>query len=125
MQRLAVETEEGSMRYRVPIFNPGKNEKQQSSLRLINPGASDANVAIDGVDNRGDPPAGGTVRLTLAPGAARTLSAKQLEDGGSDFTGNFEAGFGKWQLFVSSDRPLHVMSLLYSRETGNLTNVSQ
>jgi TRAP-type mannitol/chloroaromatic compound transport system substrate-binding protein len=125
MQRLAVETEEGSMRYRVPFFNPGKNEKQQSSLRLINPGASDANVAIDGVDNRGDPPAGGTVRLTLAPGAASTLTARQLEEGGSGFTGNFEAGSGKWQLFVSSDRPLHVMGLLYSRETGNLTNVSQ
>ena len=125
MQRLAVETEEGSMRYRVPIFNPGKNENQQSSLRLINPGTSVANVAIDGVDDRGDPPTGGTVRLTIAPGVARTLTAKQIEEGGGDFTGNFDAGFGKWQLFVSSDRPLHVMSLLYSRETGNLTNISQ
>lgn len=125
MQRLAGETEAGSMRYRVPIFNPGKNEKQQSSLRLINPGASVASVAIDGVDDRGDPPTGGTVRLTLPPGVARTLTAKQIEEGGSDFTGNFEAGFGKWQLVVTSDRPLHVMSLLYSRETGNLTNVSQ
>lgn len=125
MQRLAVETEEGSMRYRVPTFNPGRNENQQSSLRLINPGVSVANVAIDGVDDRGDAPAGGTVRLELAPGVARTLTAKQLEEGGSDFTGNFEAGSGKWQLFVSSDRPLHVMSLLYSRATGNLTNVSQ
>ena len=125
MQRLAAETEEGSMRYRVPIFNPGKNERQQSSLRLINPGASVATIAIDGVDDLGDAPAGGTVRLTLAPGVARTLTAKQLEEGGSDFTGNSEAGSGKWQLFVSSDRPLHVMSLLYSRETGNLTNISQ
>ena len=125
MQRLAAETEEGSMRYRVPTFNPGKNEDQQSSLRLINPGSSVANIAIDGVDDGGNPPAGGTVRLTLASGVAKMLIAKELEEGGSDFSGGFEAGSGKWQLTVSSDRPIHVMSLLYSRNTGNLTNLSQ
>ena len=113
------------MRYRVPTFNPGKNENQGSSLRLINPGSSVANIAIDGVDDAGNPPTGGTVRLTLASGVAKMLTAKEIEEGGSDFSGGFEAGSGKWQLLVSSDRPIHVMSLLYSRNTGNLTNLSQ
>ena len=34
-------------------------------------------------------------------------------------------GSGKWRLFVSADRPIQVMSLLYSRPTGNLTNLSR
>ena len=38
-------------------------------------------------------------------------------------TGQFGAGSGKWQLFVTSDEPIQVMSLLLS-PTGNLTNLS-
>ena len=125
MQQLVAETEEGSMRYRVPTFNPGRNADQQSSLRLINPGESVANVTIDGHDDSGNAQTGDTVRLELAPGEAQMLTAQELEEGGSDFSGRFGAGSGKWQLFVASDRPIHLMSLLYSRNTGNLTNLSQ
>ena len=125
MQQLVAETEEGSMRYRVPTFNPGRNADQQSSLRLINPGESVANVTIDGHDDSGNAQTGDTVRLELAPGEAKMLTAQELEEGGSDFSGRFGAGSGKWQLFVASDRPIHLMSLLYSRNTGNLTNLSQ
>ena len=45
------------------------------------------------------------------------LSAQQLEEGDTGFSGRFGNGAGKWQLFVSADRPIQVMSLLYSRPT--------
>ena len=37
MHEVAVETEEGSMSYHVPFFNPGSNRRQVSMLRLIQP----------------------------------------------------------------------------------------
>ena len=58
--------------------------------------------------------------LVLDPGAAVTLTAQQLEQGGEDFIGSFGAGHGKWQLTVSANRPVDVMSLLLS-PTGHLT----
>ena len=61
--------------------------------------------------------------LTLAPGEARTLSAQALESGGAGMTGSLGDGTGKWQLFVSADGALHVMSLLLS-PTGHLSNLS-
>ena len=63
--------------------------------------------------------------------AARTITAQQLEDGGSGFEGSFGDGAGKWQLFIAAKgtlydytRPIQVVSLLYSRNTGNLANLS-
>ena len=63
------------------------------------------------------------MRLTLPAGAAHLLTAEELEQGSDDFSGRFGAGSGKWQLFVSADRPIQVMSLLRS-PTGELTNLS-
>ena len=65
------------------------------------------------------------MRLTLGARAARTVSAKQLEEGAAGLTGRFDAGSGKWQLSVSADRPIEVLSLLHSRNTGNLANLSR
>ena len=113
----------GFMRYHVPVFNPGSNRDQQSRLRLVNLGEDAARIVITGLDDRGEEPPGGDVTLTLAAGAARMLTAQQLEAGGDGFTGRFGDGTGKWQLVVSSDRPIVVMSLLRS-PTGNLTNLS-
>ena len=118
-----VAPEEAPMRYRVPVFNPGSNRSRQSRLRLVNPGEHDAEIVIEGLDVRGDPPPGGAVRLTLAAGAARVLNAQALEEGGSDFEGRFGDGEGKWRLSVSADHPIRVMNLLQS-PTGNLTNLS-
>ena len=59
-------------------------------------------------------------------GETREITAKELEDGRSDFTGKFgflEAEFGRWRLFVSADGEIQVMSLLES-PTGHLTNLS-
>ena len=63
------------------------------------------------------------MQLTLGPRQARTLSAQTLESGGSDLVGKLGDGKGKWQLFVRTERLLHVMSLLQS-PTGHLSNLS-
>ena len=116
-----------SMRWRVPIFNPGNNAGQHSWLRVVNTSGVDAKVVVRGLDDRGALPPGSEVSFILPPDAARMLSAKALEEGSSEaefeFVGSFGDGSGKWQLFVSADQPILVMSLLLS-ESGNLTNLS-
>ena len=111
------------LRHHVPIFNPGSNEFQRSQLRLINLGADSVSVTVEGRDDKGDAAPGGEVRLTLADGEARLLSVQELESGGAGFIGKLGDGAGKWQLFVTADGPIQVMSLLQS-PTGHLTNLS-
>ena len=124
VHEVAAEEDGGPMRYRVPTFNPGKNTDQQSRLRLINVGDDSASIVVSGLDDRGRAPPRGKVRLTLAAGAARTVSAEELEQGARGLSGRFGSGTGKWQLSVSADQPLQVMSLLFSR-SGNVTNLSR
>ena len=121
--------ERGSLRYHVPFINPGSNQSQRSSLRLVNPADTEVEVEIVGLDDRGERPSGADVRLTLPAGSACTIGAQELETGEvrgqcrNGFNGNLGDGTGKWQLFVSADRPIRVMSLLRS-PTGNLINLS-
>ena len=112
-----------SMRHHVVFFNPGDNSNQRSSLRLINSSENDSRVVISGMDDNGDPPPGENIRFTLEAGAALSISAQELEEGSDDFMGSFGNGHNKWQLFVSADQPIHVMSLLDTPE-GHLTNLS-
>ena len=112
----------------VPFFNPGSNTSKISHLRIINPGATAAAVTITGRDDAGE--ASGTVRLTLPAGAARTLSAQDLEglavvahNLGALLDGSLGDGAGKWRLNVRSTADIRVMSLL-STETGHLANLS-
>ena len=109
-------------RHRVAILNPGANPNQQSRLRIVNPGDETAEVEIAGVDDEGheshDP-----IELTVAPGAARTFTAMVLEEGDAGFEGELGDGAGKWQLNVTSEQPIIVMSLM-SVPTGHLTNLS-
>ena len=128
--------------HRVAIFNPGRNRNQASLLRLINPGAEEAVVTITGIDDAGVASAGGgesdgagAVTVTLPAGGAATVAAAALEsahergdsaadaEGASPLTGALGAGTGKWQLRVTSEQPVVVMSLLMS-PTGHLTNLS-
>ena len=51
------------------------------------------------------------------------MSAQALEEGGGDLVGSLGDGKGKWQLFVSADAAIGVMSLLES-PTGHLSNLS-
>ena len=106
----------------VPFFNPGSNKTKVSHLRIINPGATAAEVTVTGRDDAGDE-ASGTVRLTLPPGAARTLAAQALEEGGEGFDGSLGDGAGKWRLSVSSNAEIEVMSLL-ATQSGHLANLS-
>ena len=108
--------------HRVVTFNPGRNVGQVSRLRVINPGAETAKVRIEGTDDDGRS-SDGAVEFTLAPGASRTLEASGLESGAEGFTGALGAGGGKWQLRVTAEQPIEVMSLL-SSPTGHLTNLS-
>ena len=83
-----------------------------------------AQVVITALDDRGREAPRGTVDVRLATQGAITLTAPELEDGGSGFTGNLGDGEGKWRLTVTADRPLLVMSLLHATRTGHLTNLS-
>ena len=123
IHEVAAETEDGSMRYDVPFFNPGRNVNQQSRLRLINTGDGNASISISGRDDSGNV-SSGNVSLALAARAAVTLTAKELEEGGADFMGSLGTGSGKWQLTVSADSPVDVLSLMFT-PTGHLTNLSQ
>ena len=114
-----------SMRWDVSIFNPGSNPNQKSLLRVINTSGIDTEVVIEGLDDLGNPAPGGDVRFTLPADAARLYDAQELEEGHSEseFEGSLGDGSGKWQLFVSADRPIQVMSLM-STPTGHMTNLS-
>ena len=120
----------------VPFFNPGRNLRQVSWLRLSNSGRRDVEVTIEGHDHAGMAAPKGVVSLTLPAGQACMLNAQTLESGkpesGSDtctgeqfdFDGRFGEGAGKWSLFVIAEGgDIQVMSLLKST-TGYLTNLS-
>ena len=113
----------GAQGHRVVIFNPGRNANQVSRLRVVNRGDAPAEVRIEGTDDAGASP-GGAVTFTLPAGAARTLSARELESGRArGLRGALGTGTGKWRLLVRSEQPLRVLSLLAS-PTGHLTNLS-
>ncbi len=118
------ESASGTMIYRVPLFNPASNLSFASSLRLINLSSEPAGIVITGFDARGMPPPGEALALNLPAGAARTLSAQQIEQGDGDLLGSLGDGEGKWQLYVVADQPLQVMSLMQSR-SGYLGNLSR
>ena len=107
----------------VVIFNPGRNVNQVSQLRIVNAGAEDAEVRIEGIDDDGRSP-GTEVVVPVASGAARTLTSRELESGSADgVSGALGTGSGKWRLAATSDQPVEMMSLLKS-PTGHVTNLS-
>ena len=106
----------------VGFFNPASNTRQVSRLRLINEGTTAAEVSITGRDDAGNVPSE-QVRLTLPAGAARLLTAREIESGGEGLDGRLGDGEGKWYLTVTADVEITVMSLLTS-PTGHLSNLS-
>jgi len=54
------------MRHKVRFFNPGRNPRQVSRLRVINTAGVDNVVSITGVDDSGEAAPGGEVTLTLS-----------------------------------------------------------
>lgn len=110
-------------RHVVPTFNPASNTRQVSSLVVTNVGDSATDVAINGVDDLGE--SGGRVRMRLAAGVSRVLTAQQLESG-DGVTGALGNGSGKWRLNVTTEQPLLATSLLASSagDVKRLTNLS-
>ena len=121
MHDLVPATADGLL-HRVAFLNPGSNYRQASRLLLANPGGADAAVAIDGVDDAGASP-GGTVRVRVPAGRSVALDSAALEAGGDGFEGALGDGKGKWRLWVASDQPILVASLL-DTPTGDLANLS-
>jgi len=120
----ATEAQAGRFRYDVPVFNPAAEVVQASRLRLINPGDEAAAVTIAGLDDGGAAATGGDVTLTLPPGGARTLTARQIEAGDAGLTGRLGApGLGRWRLAVKADRPLQVMNIV-TASAGYWSNLS-
>lgn len=114
-----------AIRREVPVFNPAQNANQVSVLRLVNPTGAPVPVQIAARDETGAPGPAGDVRLVLAAGEGRILSATDLEAGnpGGGLTGRLGDGQGKWTLFVTSPVPIQVVSLLRAPR-GFLTNLS-
>ena len=108
-------------RYRVAIFNPGSNSRQESRLRLINPGESETEVTIRGLDDSGA--SAGPVSLTLPAGEARSVSSRDLENGAASLTGALGDGNGKWRLEIEAGHNIQVLSLMES-PAGHITNLS-
>ena len=108
--------------YRVPVFNPASNRNQRSALRLINPVSVEVDITIEGIDDEGRSP-GTRVGLSLPSAGARTLSARQLEEGDMRLSGSLGDGSGKWRLNITADQPILVVNTLES-PTGHLTNLS-
>ena len=110
--------------HRVAYFNPGSEMELISRLRLVNPGDVAASVQILGADDAGSIP-GTTVALTIPARNAIELSAAELEAGSGDAitSGALADGEGMWRLWVQSDLPIQVVSLV-SNSSGLTTNVS-
>ena len=106
----------------VAFLNPASNHRQASLLRLANPGPGPVRVTVAGTDDAGASP-GTPVSLTLAGGAARALTAAELERGAPGLDGALGDGAGKWRLSVEADGPVEAMGLLES-PTGHLANLS-
>ena len=120
---------------RAPFFNPGSNDRQLSTLRLVNDHDEEAEVLVTATDDDGVE--GGQVRIMVPPHAARTVTAKELEEGSEEFDGAFGDGAGKWRLFVESvwegwhgewappETLMRVLAMsLLESPTGHLTNLS-
>ena len=123
----AVAIEDG--RRLAPVFNPGSNPNQASSLRLVNSSPKAVEVAIYGTDD-----AGGTsevsARFEVPARASLIVTAVELEAGVPSelFEGYWDRwplgdGSGKWRLSAVTEEPVRVMSLMES-PTGHLTNLS-
>ena len=110
--------------YHVPIFNPGSNRAQRSSLRLINTSNNQVEVRIEGIDDKGTAAPGGDVRVELRAGESLSVMAQDLEDGAPRLAGALGDGQGKWRLLLTAEREVRALSLLES-PTGHLANISR
>ena len=121
MHDTAPKLDDGS--HRVAFLNPGSNYRQESHLRLVNPGEEEVTVRIAGTDDAGQP-GESEVTTELPAGQSLTFTAEELESGNAPgLSGALGDGAGKWRLRVESERDVVAMSLL-ATPTGHLANLS-
>ena len=113
-----------SFYHRVTLLapDPGGGLPDGSSVRLINPTDDRADVAIFGVDDD-NALAPGLVSIALAAGAARTVTARELEIGAAGLSGRLGDGDGDWQLLIFTDSGIEAMTVL-DTAAGPLANLS-
>lgn len=109
--------------HRMPIFEPASSHDPASELRLVNLADEDAAITITGTDDLGQAAPGGAISLTLAAQEARTLTARQIEEGGTMLAGALGDGNGRWRLAIAADAPIQVMNLLRGAD-GRISNLS-
>ena len=115
-------------RHRLATFNPASNVNQASLLRIVNEGETHVEATVLGVDGHG---ATSEAVLTVPARRVLTVDARDLESGeapawwpgGATLTGGLGDGAGKWQLVITADAELVVMSLMET-PTGHVTNLS-
>jgi hypothetical protein len=107
------------------FFNPGSNQDQRSSLRLVNNSNQAGSVTISATDDAGSAAPGGDVTFTLASNGGTIIAAQDLENGNTalGLSGSLGDGTGKWRLSITSGLDLAVQSLL-DTPNGFITNLS-
>ena len=108
--------------HRVALFNPADSSDAASRLRLTNRGAQALRANITGIDDAGTSP-GGMVSVEIAAHASVSLTAAELESGGSNLLGALGDGEGAWRLDIASNGDLAVMNLVETPD-GRLANLS-
>ena len=111
-----------SFYHRVPLIAPSSEFFNGGQLRLVNVSDFQADVVIFGIDDEGDL-APGQVSVVLPAGTARTISAREIEDGATDLNGRLGDGDGDWQLLAFTDGAIEVMAML-DNAAGPLANLS-
>ena len=108
--------------HRVALFGAADSPDAVGRLRLTNRGAQALRADIIGIDDAGASP-GGTVSVEIAAHASVSLTAAELEAGGSNLLGALDDGAGQWRLRIASAGNLAVMNLVETSD-GRLANLS-
>lgn len=108
--------------HRVPMSAPNESFPNGAGLRLINGSNTALDIVLFGLDGTGRL-APRWVSMTLSGGAARTLSARELEQGASGLEGWFGPGQGDWRVLMFAEGPAEAMVLL-DHPSGPLANLS-
>ncbi len=122
---LASESSLGHEKY-IAMMNPASNLTKQSFLRFVNTTTNTMELEVYGRDDAAQPSRTGPVRFSLPPGAAKQMTAQDLERGNplKGLEGYLCDGTGKWQLQVRASEPIEVMNLIRTTE-GFLTGMNQ
>ena len=107
--------------HEVPMFNPGDELDQVSTLRLINQSPNDNLIEIEGADEGGESP-GSVVGALVPANTVLHVSASDLETG-EGLLGALGDGMGTWRLRVTASQDVQVMNLLRG-PNGLLSNLS-